>query len=259
MMIFLFLISSIGHAKLIGLPEDQAFEYEFKRKIKKSAAMTSSKKRPAKRNRRLDELLEKLEKNDSEMARILERNNNKVIVKKSEDKLQALSRLKGMLLNSILATNIKPTTILIRLEKQEYFEKAQIRCQGISFGKRIQAKCDLLVTPDNQYKIDGQLWDVDGAEGIITDQFYSGKEKAFLTSSFASFFEGVLDGARDKIVTPFGETARVNAKNKVLGGLMNVAGNASDLIKESSEKNLQVGLVNSGKEVVVFFNKQVKL
>jgi hypothetical protein len=115
------------------------------------------------------------------------------------------------------------------------------------------------VTEDSEFKVDVKVWDLDGAEGIIADYTYSGEEKAFLTSSFASFFEGVLDAAKDRIITPFGEATRNNEKNKVLGGLTGIAQSANELVRESGEKNLSVAFVNAGKEVLIFFNQSLSL
>ena len=100
---------------------------------------------------------------------------------------------------------------------------------------------------------------MDGAEGVIADYFYSGEEKTFLTSSFASFLQGVLSVAQDRVSTPFGNVTRDNAKNKVMGGLMGVASNVRDKVENSGEKNLTISYVNSGKEVLVFFNESLKM
>ena len=56
----------------------------------------------------------------------------------------------------------------------------------------MSSRCDLLVWEDHEYQVDVELWDLDGAEGIIAHDYYSGEEKTFITSSFASFFQGVL-------------------------------------------------------------------
>ena len=71
--------------------------------------------------------------------------------------------------------------------------------------------------------------------------------------------QGILDVAKDRITTPFGEATRNNAKNKVLGGLMAVGENAQKKIAESGEKDLQIAYVNSGKSVLVFFNQTLNL
>lgn len=205
-------------------------------------------------------IAKKLLAQDQKLSELLERQDRKLIVRTKVDKITALSRLPGLVLNSILATNSKPATFIVRLEKSaDYLAGAELRCLGQSYDKRILSKCDLLVLDEQEYAVDIALWDIDGAEGIIADYTYSGAEKSFLTSSFASFMQGVLDTARDRISTPFGEVTRSNGKNKVLGGLMGVADNTRERVARSGEENLSVSYLNSGKPVLVFFNQSLIL
>ncbi|MBI2522487.1 MAG: hypothetical protein HYV97_18850 [Bdellovibrio sp.] len=199
-------------------------------------------------------------KQDKETAEILKAQGKTLQVRKKDDKILALTRVHGQILNSILAMNTHPSTFIVRLSHDnELVHGGELRCQGYSFEKRIPAKCDLLIMDEHEYQVDVDIWDIDGAQGIIADYFYDGEEKAFLTSSFASFMQGIVDVAKDRITTPFGEATRNNAKNKVLNGLMSVGENAQKKVAESGEKNLQIGYVNSGKQVLVFFNQTLNL
>ena len=253
---FLLLISMSVFANFSE--NDSSYNYQFKDEIKiKKSSPTRKKRKPTKTN--VDNILRKIEENDKNISSLLLETKKRVIVRKSDDRLRSLTRIKGILLNSVLATNRKSTTLVIKTHENEYFDQAEVRCFGLSFGKRVQGKCDLLVSEDKEYKIDAELWDLDGAEGVIADEFYDGSEKEFLTSSFASFFEGVIRATKDRLVTPFGEVERQNGKNQVLSGLTNIANKTNTKIRESAERNLQIGLVNSGKEVYLFFNKGVKL
>lgn len=251
------LLPLTAFAGFSDLPSE-TYHYDFKGKKTKNLIKRSYKVRKKNKSSELKNLLGEIKSSDEKISTILESNQKRVIVRKSMDKLKALTRLRGMILNSILATNRKPTTLVIKLHANEHFDEAEVRCFGISFGKRVQGKCDLIVS-DKEFDVDAELWDLDGAEGVIADKFYDGSEKEFLTSSFSSFFEGVLDGAKERIITPFGESTTNSSKNKVLSGLVGIARSANSRIKESADKNLQITLINSGREVYVFFNKGVML
>ena len=213
-----------------------------------------------KKNNKLDDKIMGLIEQDQIIAEILRKSEKNTIVKKSSPKVLALTRVKGVLLNSVIAMNVKPSKFIVRIsDEREELEDGEIRCLGYSFQKRVPAHCDLLVIDDQEYKIDVDIWDLDGAEGIIADYFYSGEEKAFLTSSFASFLQGVLNVAKDRISGPFGQVTKSNAKNTLLGGLSSVAENAGKKIVQSGERKLSMSFVNSGKEVLVFFNQTLKL
>lgn len=215
-------------------------------------------KRPSKNG--LNSAFKQIMENDKRIADLLKRREKNVIIRKSSEKIMALTRVKGILLNSVLAMNVKPSKFIVRIkDDREEIDGGEIRCTGYSFQKRVPSKCNLLVVDDKEYQIDVDIWDMDGAEGIIADYFYTGEEKTFLSSSLGSFLQGVLDVSKDRLTTPFGEVTRNTAKNKVLGGLMGVAGNAKNKVLESSERNLTVAYVNSGKEVLIFFNSSLNM
>lgn len=235
---------------------NSSYEYQIQDEVKSTHSSTRKSK---KKGGDLSKLLKSIEASDRSITDILVNSEKKVLVRKQEDHLSSLTRLRGVLLNSVLATNRRGTTLIIRLEDNEYFDEAEVRCKGLSFGKRVIGKCDLIVSGEDEFQVVAELWDLDGAEGIIADQFYDGSEKEFLTSSFASFFEGVLGATKDRLITPYGEVNQINGKNQVLSGLMGIGGNVNSKVKNSSEKNLQIALINSGKEVFIFFQKKVKL
>jgi len=253
----LILFPCLAIAGFTELDSHDLYNYENLHKSPERSVSKRSVKRGASQQ---EKLLDQLISGDNKLFEILERQERRVIVRKRDDKVTALQRVKGVVLNSILAMNIKSSQFIVRLGSDDLLlEGAEIRCFGYSFQKRVPAHCNLMVLNDEEYEVDLDVWDMDGAGGIIADYFYSGEEKAFLTSSLASFLQGVLDVAKDKLATPFGEVSRNNAKNKIMGGLMNTATNVKETIEESGEKNLTIAYVNSGKEVLIFFNKTLKL
>jgi len=249
----LLLVPLIARAGFTDIPQSERYQYEA---LKTKAITKAKAKRKA---NALDSNFQQIMKDDKKIAELLQRQEKKVIVRKTSEKVTALTRVKGVLLNSVLAMNVKPSKFIVRLKGEEDLENAEIRCLGYSFEKRVPANCDLMVLDGREFQVDVDIWDLDGAEGMIADYYYSGEEKTFLTSSFASFLQGVLEVAKDRITTPFGEVERNNAKNKVLGGLVGVAGNVREKVAESGEKNLTISYVNSGKEVLAFFNQSINL
>jgi len=156
--------------------------------------------------------------------------------------------------------NVKPSKFTVRGDDTNHdLYESELRCIGYSFEKRVPAKCDLLVRDDEEFKVDVDIWDLDGAEGIIADYYYSGEEKSFLTSSFASFLGSTFAVARGGVNTPIGNITQNTAKNQIMDGLLGVSDNARQKIIESGERNLTISYVNSGKEVLIFFNKTLNL
>jgi len=209
-----------------------------------------------KRNADFDDLLKK----DRAIYEILKNQERNVIVRQRDDKVLALTRIEGVLLNSVLAMNVKPSKYIVRISDAGHdLFGAELRCLGFSFEKRIPSKCDLLVHDEQEYQVDIDIWDMDGADGIIADYFYSGEEKSFLTSSFASFLGATFSVAKGGVDTPIGNISQNTPRNQIMDGLLGVSNNAKQKIIESGERNLTISYVNSGKKVMVFFNKSLNL
>ena len=156
----------------------------------------------------IDKKLEKLMEQDERIVDILKKQEKNLIIRRKGEKILSLSRFKGILLNSVLATNVKPSKFIVRTTEIEGKDEAEIRCQGHGFDRRVLGHCDLLVSDGKEYSVDVDIWDLDGAEGIIADYHYSGEEKAFLTSSLSVFLEGVLEASKDKVMTPYGQISK---------------------------------------------------
>ena len=202
--------------------------------------------------------LRRLMEQERQILKLLARQQSTIIVRKSVPRIIALSRFKGLLLNSVIATNVKPSKFIVRILEGD-LTGGELRCQGHGFEKRVLSHCDLMALGERTWAVDVDLWGLDGAEGIIGDYYYSGEEKAFLSSSFAAFLQGVIEAGKQRITTPFGEIARDNAKNKIMQGLSQIAGNARGKIAESAQKPLAISYINAGKKVLVFFNQTLNM
>lgn len=252
-MIFLLILMS-GNAFSGFSDVDSAYQYDFLESKPKAKKVYKKKRSGA----NLSKLLEDIEARDSEIANILKNSEKKIIVKKSKAHLKALTRLQGTLLNSAIVTSNSTATLVIKLDENEFFNESEIRCLGISFGKRVIGNCDLVVG-DKEFKVNAELWDMDGAKGMTSDQFYDGAEKEFLTSSFAAFLGAASDAAKDRILTSNGERTLTNSKNKALSGILGITENIKDQVQRSGGGSVQVSLVNSGRPVLIFFNEGVEL
>ncbi len=249
-----FIIPWIAFAGFQEVSNDSLYEYKEAKKERPKTVKRRRKK--ASSSKELDELLKK----DQAIFDLLKKQEKNVIVRKRDNKVLALTRVRGLLLNSVLAMNIKPSKFIVRITDPHHdIENAELRCLGFSFEKRVPAKCDLMILEDEEFSVDVDIWDLDGAEGIIADYFYSGEEKTFLTSSFASFLGATFSVAKGGVNTPFGPVTQNTAQNKIMDGLLGVSENAKQKIMESGERNLTISYVNSGKEVLVFFNKSLNL
>ena len=244
----LFFIFSLCRGGFSDIPSS----YEYKRPP--SQVQKERKTLKPVKKKSIDQNLEKLMLQDEKIMDLLKKQEKTLIVRRKREKVLSLSRFKGTLLNSVLATNIKPSKFIVKTEI-EGRDEAEIRCMGHSFDRRVLGHCDLLVSDGKEYFVDVDIWGLDGAEGIIADYHYSGEEKAFLTGSLSVFLEGVLEASKDRVMTPYGQISKGQAKNNILNGFASMAQNARSKIKTSGEQTLSILFINAGKDVLVFFNK----
>lgn len=244
----LLIINSYLYAGFTPLNEENRYSYKEKK------AVRSSKKSEKKE---IETLLNIISEQDKQITEYLRNAQNEINIRTKEERVDALTRVNAVVLNSIISSDQKTTKFLVKVEETGDLENGELRCLGISFHKRISAKCDLLVIRGSSFQVDVEIWGTDGAEGIIPDHIYSGEEKSFITSSLASFFAGVLDSTKDKLITPNGIIDQSSAKNSSLNGLLGVAKNASNKIQNSGEDKINILFANSGKKVLAFFNKEL--
>lgn len=258
-MIFLLglIVSFKSFAGFSEVNGDDLYNYQEKEVVQTVKRKSSALKKAMKKD---DKLLKQLLEQDQKISSLLESQRKSLIVRKADTKILPLTRVRGILLNSVLAMNVVQSTSIIRLGNDNPdLEGGEIRCKSMSFQKRVNGICDLLVLDGESFDIDARLWDLDGAEGLIADYFYSGEEKSFLTSSLSSFFASMLEGAKSKISTPFGEVTKGTSQNQLLNGLMGVANNVNQKISESGERKIEISYVNSGKKALIFFNSSLNL
>ncbi|OFZ43334.1 MAG: hypothetical protein A2485_13500 [Bdellovibrionales bacterium RIFOXYC12_FULL_39_17] len=150
-------------------------EYKYKEEIELAPSVQapkSSKSHKKSGKTKVSGLMSDLLSSEKNIEALLLSQEKNLIVRKSDDSVRALTRVKGVVLNSILAMNIKPTTFIVKIaDSASDLDGAELRCLGMSFEKRVPAQCDLLVTNDGEFKTDVKVWDLDGADGIIADYY----------------------------------------------------------------------------------------
>ena len=213
----------------------------------------------AKPVRRRSGRLRTIMERDKKLMELLARQEDTLIVRSTGNVVPALTRLNGILINSILATNLLPTTFIVRIGPgNRHLQNAELKCAGMAPDRRVLSRCDLLVADGKEYPVDVQIWDKDGG-GMLPDKYWSGEEKSFLTSSFAAFLGGVWDAAKDRVTGSFGTVTEKSGRNALLKGLGGASQNAQELIAQDGRKRQSVSFVNSGRRVRIFFNKSLNL
>jgi hypothetical protein len=256
-MIF-FLICSALNAQIILLKESE--RYQKKVIEQKVSRKRSSIKRN--NNKNLNELLEKQKEVQEKFEKAMERldNSKQRLQKKSSISFTALSRFRGILLNSVLASNYDTSIGIVKLyPSDDINQETEILCEFMSSpSRRAIGNCKKMVG-DKEYKINAQVWDTDGGSGLIPDDYYTSETKSFLTETFANFIASVARNAQRTVMTDLGNIAD-NSKTSIYNGsIASIASSIGDKAKQKGLERIEIAMLNAGKEVVIFFNEGVKL
>lgn len=162
----------------------------------------------------------------------------------------------GRLRHAVFSTALQ-SGIDVTIDPNEKFPQgAIVKCEGSTSVKRIDARCNKLVTPTIEIAIDAKIQELDGTFGI-RGHVYTGDEK-FIAGIFASkMAEGALAVSQYKYLANLGEPARNLGKAQILQGLINGSAEVSNAFTEKLNKNNTAIFVKANKRVRIYFNETV--
>ena len=168
--------------------------------------------------------------------------------------IPAGTTIKGVLLNSVVSTNLT-SPLLVEVKPNKYItQKARLLCTGKRENRRVYVACDRLVTQHREYQgLTTSLLNLDGSNGLKGD-YWSGEERyvaGVMTTSLAS---GVILASQDTTPTGFGQQVTNSGKNTVINGVASSVDAATRLITEKLKKSQGVVTLKAGEEVLVYFN-----
>ena len=171
------------------------------------------------------------------------------------------STLIGILLNSVVSTNLESPMLVKVKSGQGLPEGSLLSCVGVTKHKRIQAACDRLILPDSdiEHPIQVSLLNIDGSSGIKADYFYTGKEEYIAAAIATSFARGVIELQTDRIATPLGQLTTNTSKNRLLNGVLGSTDEINNLMKTEMQTKEPKAYIKAGKEIIVYFHERLKI
>lgn len=171
------------------------------------------------------------------------------------------SVFKGILLNSIVSTNLESPLIIQVKENQGLPSGSKFSCIGVTKYKRVVAACNRLIIPneDKEFEVQVSLLNIDGSSGLKADFYYTGKEEFIAATIATSFAKGMIDLQAERISTPLGELTSNTSKNRILNGALGATDEINNLMKSEMQNKEPKVYIEAGKEVLVYFHERFKL
>ncbi|HXH74375.1 MAG TPA: TrbI/VirB10 family protein [Bacteriovoracaceae bacterium] len=169
--------------------------------------------------------------------------------------------LRGILLNSIVSTNLESPLLVEVKAGQGLPPKAKFSCIGVTKYKRVVAACNRLIMPDQdrEFEVQVSLLNPDGSSGLKADYYYTGQEEFVAASVATSFARGMIEVQTQRLATPLGEITANTSKNRILNGALSATDDINSLMKNEMQNKETKVYVESGKEVLVYFHERFKL
>jgi len=208
-----------------------------------------------KQNQALQRMLKRRQKSD-QLIRKTQRKPIKPYIWESKEKISTGKVYRGILLNSIVSTNLASPVLVRAHPDQGLPVGTKFACRGVSQNKRIQTQCDTMITAESEFRISAQVLNTDGSAGLV-GEVEDGKEDMLLGALASNFSQGMLSAAQDRVNSPYGSRLDSNFRNQTMQGLIQTGGSASDLFLDEMQRVTPVVTVPAGEEVLIYFKEAV--
>jgi hypothetical protein len=189
---------------------------------------------------------------NKEIKRLLEHRSNKPMIWDGTKKILTGKTFRGTLLNSILSTNLKSPVLIEIDEDQDLPSGTKFSCFGTTKNERVMVFCNKMVMAHKEVAVNTQALNLDGSSGLLGD-YDDGSEDLVTGAMIASFTEGVASVATNSTNTALGNITAVNARNQLLGGVIEGARTASDIFTEDLKTKEPRVAINAGTMVLIYF------
>ena len=197
-------------------------------------------------------LYNKVLKSNNELKKLLNKKSNIPVIWNGDVTITSGKVFKGVLLNSIVSTNLASPVIVKTNNGQGLKYNTKFICQGVTKHKRVHTICTKMISTDGELNINAQLLNLDGTAGLV-GAYDSNKETFIAGSVLNSFSQGVLSSASDRVQTSLGTVDSRTLKNQIISGLISGGGTANNLIQDEINNSEPIVTINAGAEVLIYF------
>ncbi len=190
-----------------------------------------------------------LKQNNELIKKLLMTKTSTPLIWDGSAKIQAGKTIRGMLLNSIVSTNLESPIVVEVLPDQGIPVGTKLLCLGVTKFKRVQSFCQKLVTKTKELPVSVELLNLDGSAGLL-GVFDDGKEDLVTGMIVSNLSQAVIAGAQ-------GGAPKGKLTSELLEGGFNTAKGVSDLTSEELKTKEPIVMIDAGTEVLIFFKEGI--
>jgi hypothetical protein len=220
--------------------------------------LNETKNIPRPKNTHDEKLLKELLENGKRINELLLKRSPDPVIWQGDALILTGKVLKGVLLNTIVSTNLASPVLIRAHEGQGLAYNSKFSCSSVTQHKRVMVLCNKLISQNREQSITAQVLNQDGSSGLV-GHYDDGKEELIAGAIASDFAKGVFSGAQERIGTTFGAIRDDSVKNQVLQGLMESGKTTSSILLDEMRTKEPVVTVEAGKEVLIYFMEAVNV
>ena len=223
--------------------------------------LLKSKKKKVRRARRVQirkianlKELQKIEESKEKMKKLLEEMDSSPLVVENA-LIRAGNIQKGRLINSI-DTAQSGSPVIIEFNNSSRLAGSKLLCTAKRVKKRADLKCQTLSTPNKDIQINAKILELDGSLGLV-GSYSSGNIGSSIIEGIKAFGRGVLGYSKTRVSSDRGKVIDSSIQNQTIDGLGNVLDSGADDYLKNNIDNSESVKVSGGRDVLIYFNREV--
>lgn len=197
-------------------------------------------------------ILKRIHEENEKLNKLIENQTYAPIIWDGSTKIETTKTIKGLLLNSVVSTNLESPLLVQVFRDQGLPIGTKFSCKGITSNKRVLTYCDRMITPTKEMPVKVQILNMDGSSGLRG--IYNDNKDSFIAGAVLSDLgRGIISASVSKIAPSVGTINEFNEKNQIIEGLTNSAKTTSDILQDEMKSQEPKVFIEAGKPVLIYF------
>lgn len=203
-----------------------------------------------------ESFFKKIHEENEKINKLIESQSYSPILWDGSKKIGTTKTYKGLLLNSVVSTNLESPLLVQVFRDQDLPIGTKFSCKGITSNKRVLTYCDRMITPTKEIPVKVQILNMDGSSGLRGE--YSDNKDSYIAGAVLSELgHGIISASVSKMAPSLGSVAEINEKNQIIEGLASSARTTTDMLQNELKSQEPKVFIEAGKPVLIYFMEEL--